>query len=558
MSDNLDTIEESAEAASPSVKKKCFWKKCSSRDGVEKPFSVGLLILFACVITIALIGYFTSKAALSVHMVETRLAEWSDIVKESAARKGYDASLTYGAVSIEGGLFSKRAVIATPKLSLSLKGKEIKYISTGKIELLPDSSAMSKIRLLMPAPIRVFSGQEVYRYEASSPVEVRVTMEGEGQAYDAAFPAKVQVFKEGSAGASDIPYATLETMQGGRVNGLVVAGAEEYSQHITLNKTSYKTADRTLTMDSFDLLAEAAKEDSAHLTNYNVQIGKLYTSGIFSVLSPLDVTIDFDRISPSVLTTAANQASNVHKEMSYYVQSLVVKSGEAVLNLSGKFDLIPDEILPLGSAEINITSANALLAQLHAKGVLDNRSEEITRSLLKKVATEWTQGEKDNLKLIVEREYGGGFFIGDTTFEELLALALKEYLLDVRPSDDKGAEDLVGTEIQAGDEAAGKGEDKHAVPVPSKEKAGVKTEVTEPKEHVQPVEQEKSSLHIDEEATAIESEPVHGESTSAMESLDSEGVQGTVDSAASTGTTPETKEESVGDSLKKIFDNAVQ
>ena len=511
-------------AAEASPKKKlcmfswlCFWRAKDS-DGAEKPFGLGLLILCACVITIALIGYFTSKAALSVQMVEGRLGEWSEMVKESAARKGYDASFTHGAISIEGGLFSKRAVIAMPKLELAAHGKLIESYATSRVELMPDNSSMAKMRVLLSAPLKVMRGNEMRRYESATPIEISVFVVGDGQGYEADFPLKLHVFDEAESAHSEIPYATLETTVGGRVSGYIGAGAEEYSQRITLKQTSYKTADRTLRVENVDVQAEAAKEDAARLTHYDVKLGKLYTSGMFSMLSPMDVALDVDRETPSTLVT---QSSATHKEVSYFVNSLAITSGSTVLNLTGKFDVMPDEILPLGSAEINVSAVGALLERMRASGVLDDRSVQITKGLLEKVATEWSHKDKDVLKLIIEREYGGGFFIGEITFEELLAMALKEYLLDSRAPVSQQENDALDADVLSnGGLDMPAVEDKNAVDVqvmdPEPEVDGGDNAITPESS------EEQGSVHVPDDAAKGDehSAPVQGEAPAAMESLE--------------------------------------
>jgi hypothetical protein len=593
MSDNQETINGSADKKSSCMSRLCFWRNCSASDGVEKPFSLGLFILLVCVVTIALIGYFTSKAALSVQMVETRLAQWADVVKESAARRGYDANLKYGAISIEGGLFSKRAVISSPSLVLESNGKAIESFATARVELVPDSSAMNKVTLLLPAPVKITRGNETARYEASAPVSFVIESQGEGQSYQAAFPEKIHVFHDDQTGANAIPYATLETQLGGKIVGFIGSGAEEYSQRIELKQTSYKTADRTLRADNVYVQAEAAKEDAAHLTHYDVKLNKVSTSGIFSVLSPMDVVMDVDRSTPAVV---AAKSSAAQKEVSYYVNSLSVTSGSTVFGLTGKFDVMPNEILPLGSAELSVSSVNGLLKRLRSANVLDARSEEITRGLLQKVAAEWTQGDKDTLKLIVEREYGGGFFIGDVTFEELFAMALKAYLLDTPEpesipldhghstldpetgldtdagqssgdavSTDKSSEKSVGTKAAHEDK---KTDATHEPVAPAAvKKSDTKTDA------VTPVKEDKHSA-ADKDAAVTPSDaqdddasvvaptgdaeqhtaPTAGESPAAMESLE-DGDADETTNAKDAKAVPAAKQEkeSVGDSLKKIF-----
>lgn len=572
MSDNQETVNGSADKKSSCMSRLCFWRNCAASDGVEKPFSLGLFILLICVVTIALIGYFTSKAALSVQMVETRLAQWADVVKESAARRGYDANLKYGAISIEGGLFSKRAVISSPSLVLESNGKIIESFATAKIELTPDTSAMNKVTLSLPTPVKVMRGSETSRYEASAPVSFVIEAQGEGQSYHAAFPEKIHVFHDEQTGANAIPYATLETQIGGKIAGFIGSGAEEYSQRIELKQTSYKTAERTLRADNVYVQAEAAKEDAAHLTHYDVKLNKVSTSGMFSVLSPMDVVMDVDRSTPAVV---AAKSSTAQKEVSYYVNALSVTSGSSVFGLTGKFDVMPNEILPLGSAELTISSVNGLLGRLRHANILDARSEDITRGLLQKVAAEWTQDEKDTLKLIVEREYGGGFFIGDVTFEELLAMALKAYLLDTPepesiPLDHQPAatgEPVPTLDDDAGQssgatatEAAPSVEDKTAPDAVAKPTADEKETVPVVAEPSSPVDAPVES-HDDTNVVAPTGEaekhsaPAEGESPAAMESL--EETESLPSAQPHTPAAPETKQEkeSVSDSLKKIFSN---
>jgi hypothetical protein len=572
MSDSQGAAEASSSKKSCAFSGLCFWRKNKQLDGAEKPFGLGLLILLLCIITIALIGYFTSKAALSVQMVESRLSEWSEIVKESAARKGYDASFSYGAISIEGGLFSKRAVIATPKLELSSHGKILESFGTAKVELMPENSAMAKMRVVLPAPVKVMQNAKTRRYESPVPLEMNVSVVGDGQGYDADFPMKLNVYEEGEAVGAEIPYATLETAAGGKISGYIGAGAEEYSQRITLRKTSYKTADRTLRVENVDVQAEAAKEDAARLTHYDIKLGKLYTSGMFSMLSPMDVALDVDRETPSTLVA---QSAGTHKEVSYFVNSLSITSGSTVLNLTGKFDVMPEEILPLGSAEINVTSVGALLERMRAAGVLDARSLQITRDLLKKVATEWSHKDKDVLKLIVEREYGGGFFIGDTTFEELLALALKAYLLDSRSGIGEAHDaDALDTDILSNgglnvDAPAASGGEKpvNASPVidaapkqvdPAEEK-GSSADTPAP---VTPdaTAEEQGGVHVPDDAAKGDdehSDPVQGESPAAMESLEegaaSDVPAATTDSPADKKEAVAPEKESVSDSIKSMI-----
>lgn len=424
----------SSPVASSWKDKLCFWRGNGKGDDSS---NVGLVVFLTAVVVIALLGYFTSRAALSVEMVNARLSAWGDVMKESAARKGYDASFTYGTVSIEGGLFSKRAVVADPKLTLSRNNKLVRSFTTSVFEIQPDTGEMEKLRLVFAAPLTMKLEDEAsQRFEAVSPIEVEVTKVPNGQAYEAFVPTQVNIFKGGD-GADSIPSMTFETKLGSKVTGFIGSDSEEYTQHITLLPSTLKMADRTMRVASLDVTAEAAKEDAARMTHYEAKIGKFETTGIFSVITPLDIVADVDRETASVL---ADDEQEHHKDNTYFFNALSMYSGTSELKLTGKFDVAKGEILPMGSAEVSLSNVGTLIGRLKAAGTLDDRSVDVSRAILKRIASEWNT-KTDTIQFSVEREYGGGFYLGDVTFEELLATALKQYLLGVTQPEVKAEDD---------------------------------------------------------------------------------------------------------------------
>ncbi len=412
--------------------KLCFWRT-SSADGDENS-NVGLVVFLAAVVVIALLGYFTSRAALSVDMVNTRLQIWGDMMKESAARKGYDANFTHGSISIEGGLFSKRAVIADPRITLSRHNKLARSFATSVVEIQPDTAEMEKLRLVFPAPLHIKGEDgEARRFEMVTPLEVEVIKTDNGQAYEGFIPTQISIFKDKDEAGDAIPYMTFETKLGSKVKGFIGVDSEEYTQQISLAESVVKTADRTTKVASLELHAEAAKEDAARMTHYELKVARLDTTGFLSVIAPLDIEADVDRETASVLSEDNNEN---HKDYSYFFNALSVHSGSSVLKLMGKFDVIKDEILPMGSAEVSLSNVGVLMGRLQSAGVLDDRSTEVTRTILKRISSEWNT-KTDTIHFSLDREYGGGFYVGDVTFEELLATALKQYLLGVTQPESK-------------------------------------------------------------------------------------------------------------------------
>lgn len=406
----------------------------------ESSSNVGLIVFLTAVVVIALLGYFTSRAALSVDMVNARLQVWADAVKESAARKGYDASFTHGAIAIEGGLFSKRAVISEPVITFSRNGQVARSFATKIVEIQPDSADMDKLRVVFSAPLTIkWDDMEARRFELATSLEVDVAKTASGQSYETFLPTQISVFKAADDGVDAIPYMTIETKLGAKLKGVVGLDNDEYSQVLSLGQTTMKTADRTTSFSAVEIKSEAAKEDAARLTHYDVTISKLQTSGVLAVFAPVDIVANVDKEMASAISEDEHDA---HRDYSYFINDLSFFSGNSTLKVEGKFDVVKDEILPMGSADVTLSQVGTLIGRLKKAGILDDRSEEVTRSIFKRIASKWNTKE-DVVQFALEREYGGGFFIGDVTFEELLATALKQYLLGVTqpeikaPSDDE-------------------------------------------------------------------------------------------------------------------------
>ena len=358
--------------------------------------------------------------------IETQLAKVAENIASQAALSGDGAKLTYGEVSVAGGIFNKKATISDLQLEYTVQlpfgNVQQTTINTPTAEVTADQIKSHAINIKFPEPFTLtregyqplsltFDGKPIYTYQfgeqleehqldlpnhvilgvgtdSNDPVEVAIS-------YASGATLERQINQSTGENKSHIQFSNVTLTSNVESNEIRVAGFEVRS-----NERSGEPGIRQF-------------KSQVDITDVEIQqLDKL--SGPYSLGA--DVSGDY-----KVTKVEEGVAGVTHVNMT--VKQFNLKAKDYDVSVVGQFSRVPEDPMLFGSGDVTIQGLDAF----RNSELIDINDDKLKDTVIGLVTGNQDVAAKE-AAFTVKREQNGTFFIGQTTFENLIGTVVTHVL----------------------------------------------------------------------------------------------------------------------------------
>lgn len=417
------------------------------------------LLVIVLISVIAGAGFFATKAGLDKALVKQAIDNIAEEMKQRAAKSGQDVSLTYKDIIIEGGFSNRHAVIQSPALIRKDADGAINAYRTAAIALYPTSADLQSFRIEADKPITLHE-QEVEDATAvltitqkSAIVATIAPKSIDGVDYQTVMVNLPEAFLiDGPADKASDAWnkITLTFAPGGFLSSEL---AKNNSDEMGLGKSSAGLKSIVITPD-------AAPKDAITINaitfDYSNALNDKKLNDI-SLIAKIDTIASNADIMPYGAVNFAMDASFLGKlpktpqafseaeqqESVFKLKSFTFSSEQAAIEANADFTAGVKDVLPVGTANVTVKSLDYIVSELKLKQLLDPLSENLLQALVQQISGKPLAETKD-LSIDIKRVRDGAFFIGKSTFEDIVAkifeISLKSNSKAVAPNNKPVAE----------------------------------------------------------------------------------------------------------------------
>ncbi len=418
-----------------------------------------ILPIAAGVVALAVAGFLASRAGLDKALVKQQVDDFIARLHEQGAQQGRDITLTYADLEVAGGLTNKHVVMKAPVLTVKplasqaavpaadKKATDALRITTPQVAIYPDAVDLSALTVKAADAIN-FAGEEapeksLLKVTPSAPIAVSVANIKKGDVpyseISASLPPKLEMvyLRETQAEGKEeetptlVPvYETLSvTMDAG---GSTKTSLAEDGSGLGTAATSYrnivftpeKAPDQALTIAEISgNWSNSLNEKKLNVITAALKFGPVTSANADAPYQPVALELDasFEGAMPKTPESIANTQSQ-DSVMTLKTFSLTTK--DASLKASANFTANTADVLPVGTANITLTNAPYVLAELKKHELLSPANEQLVTLVLERV-TGTPVAQLTDVVIPIERARAGAFKVGNSTFEELFALLLQ-------------------------------------------------------------------------------------------------------------------------------------
>jgi len=420
----------------------------AKKSSISK-FIIPVVVIIAGV---AALGYFASKAGLDRAIVQQEVDAWIERSKAHAAKEGYNLAITYESVAIKGGLTDGHALISNIKV-ISAPNKDGVNVdensvtfTTAEVKLEPKSANLRDVAVILPTPVHVFEGLNAHESASlmsDAPLEFDVEqIEKKEEVYNRIsheLPSKITLrflVGQDAVGEEDMAqeltprYDTIEvSMESGK--GHVTThhqrpevGNSDIEIH-NLKVVPIGHEEGTVTVDNFSSKwSNELNDKNLNVIDADIKLDNLRADERLMPYSPINAAFSahFEGAMPS---TPEEFAKIQSQQTSFKLNELSFSTKDASINATADFVANQNDILPVGMANISITNVQAWRDALKKNDAITTADEEIINTLFIRILGITLPSAKD-VTLDIQRAREGSFQIGLITFEELLAILLRQ------------------------------------------------------------------------------------------------------------------------------------
>ena len=417
------------------------------------------LPIAAVIIAIAVIGFIASRAGLDKALVKQQLDAFIVDLKERGRAQGRDLDFTYVDLEVVGSFASKHVVIMKPQLIVKPLNRPVPkpgetspidalVVTTPSIEIYPESADLSSMKIQLPEPLN-FAGEDkpeksLLKITSNVPPVIIVSEKKEGEVvynevtYQAPPQTELVYLREEQAKGEEEKTPTLVPVY--ETLNLAVAQGSGLSSSVAADNSGLGNA--KIFFRDLVLTPKAAPQGALKVAEITGEWGNNLNEKKLNVvhaqLKAGPVTSD-DKTAPylpvelnaevtyegAMPKTPEAIASIQAPESSIVLKNFSLTSKEASLKAVADFKANASDMLPVGTANITLTNVAYVMGELRKYGLLTQQNEPLINAVLAQVTGTPVDQLKD-VVIPVERARGGAFKIGQTTFEELFAVFLKQ------------------------------------------------------------------------------------------------------------------------------------
>lgn len=416
-----------------------------------------ILPIAAGVVVLAIAGFLASRAGLDKALVKQRVDDFASRLHEQGAAHGRDVTLSYGDLAVAGGVFDKYVIIKDPVLTVKPLGAqpdvnaggktvatEALRITTPEVEIYPSPSSLT-VKLAKPLNFanETTPDKSLLKVTMAQPLQVAITKHSEGGVdyTDTALSMPSQMdmvyLRETQAEGKEEETPTLvpvyETMKltmapGGSTKASLSGDGSGLGKvaldYHTIVITPEKAPEQALTIAEITGgWSNLLNEKNLNLVNATLKFGPVTSASADAPYQPVELNLDasFEGALPKTPEAIAN--SNAQDSV-MMLKTFSLTTKDASLKATANFTAKATDALPVGTANIALTNAPYVRAQLKAFGLLNDDSEKMVGAVLEHITGQPLEQLKD-VEIPIERVRDGAFKIGKTTFEDIFAVLLQ-------------------------------------------------------------------------------------------------------------------------------------
>lgn len=397
---------------------------------------------------VAALGYFASKAGLDKALVKREVDAWIERSKQHAAAEGYELSITYSDVSIEGGLTDGHArisdmTIITVPTAEGKAGENSVTLTTAEVNLEPRSANLRNVDVVLPKPVRLFEGtnaHETIALSANEPLTFEVKqIDRRGKAYNRiahSFPDVVELRllagKDAAGKEEETPdltprYDVLNIVLDGE--GQVTTSNERSDigdselnlRNIVVTPVGHEEG--TVKVAGFrSVWSNELNENNLNVINAELALEDVTANPEFLPYAPINANLKlhFEGAMPS---TPEEFASIRTQQTAFKLSEFSFFTKDAGISATADMVASSEDILPVGMANLSLTNVQEWRKILKETNALNDKDEQVINTLFIRIAGETLPAAKD-VSIDIQRAREGSFQIGHITFEELLAILM--------------------------------------------------------------------------------------------------------------------------------------
>ena len=404
-----------------------FGKKEVQQENSD-PSSLAPWIIAAVLIAIAVVGFLTSRTAVSIPQVKNGLQKMVSEVDDYLEH--YEISLEYKDITLSGGFFNRMVHLHEPVLTLSSAGSDGQQqhwvLSSDKLGLAPENSALTQFVTHVEKPFTLKDAVGSYRVIPKDNIEISVAYVDNAKRreliYSGEFDKDLHMIVE-AFDAEDKPAWSFSRKMGvgSSIHGVLDMMAGTFlRKEVNLNAV-LEYEDIRLNVANAEAVYEQAVDEGNRLIHYVVTVKDAVMEGKYSALGAISGTVEIEQ---KKVPDGATQY--------YTIPELMVEGDDFAIDATGDIEAPSGQSLPYGQASMVLSNAAGMLQRLQDAGVIDEQIRKILSYALNKTSSKTEIA--DRVTLEIERKQGGAFLIGNTTFEELAIAVVGEMLGKTQPA----------------------------------------------------------------------------------------------------------------------------
>jgi|CXWL01.1.fsa_nt_gi hypothetical protein len=436
----------------------CSDKKCS-------PISIFFFVMAVAVILLIWLG---AGSLMGKSEVENGLKQISAQLADVGDKHGKNVKLSYGDISIEGWGSGKKAVVHNVSVDMSDKvAGDISKVSASVDDIVVSSDPVNLHKLLVQIskPITLSQNSQVIKsFSFSEPLKYYYLQIKDGNAqsfqHEVVFPQQISVSgrdAKDAAVAGEVKIDDEEISVSFAENPFlkVIDTPEQKTNSFSYGISGLRIFQKDQNIITIGELKSSLDEELGDVEGRIVGKYILSASDIafysgenstkpYSVSVNTDITSDAiegdKKVAPQIdsgsVDVSVNQPAKVEelgssRNREVVINNVILSNPDFKMQATGKFSNIKGD--PLPSGEINVDIDN--LAQFLDSEIVAMQNRKMVETALEKMLGEPLSG-KEQVSILLKRDKGGVFYVGQTTFEGLVASVLSGSIIPSMPSGD--------------------------------------------------------------------------------------------------------------------------
>ena len=427
-----------------------------------------IVIMAVAIAVLAVVALILSRAGFDKTLVKQKIDAYIALVHERGLARGRDITITYSDIALEGNFTSRHAVIQNVVLNVKpskpepLKpGQPAKQdaltVTTPEVVIVPTSMDLSSFRLSLPQPVNFAATdapeKSLLKIASNVPFDVAVATTNKNR-------VPYVVIDHTAPGSLDFTYLREQQVQGKEeatpsvvpvYDTLHVAITPGSTIHLDMATDGSNLGTALIDIKQITMAPQSAPEAVMTIAAINAKwsdvvdakqqntitaaanLGPLTGPADLMPNAPFQFVMDGSySAAPKVTATATASATvgttpDVQPQSTIAIRKFALTTRDASVNAVGDFTSTVGDVLPVGKLSLNIVNVPFIRTQLQNNGAITADNAEWVNGVVQQITGTPFDQLKD-VTIPIERVRNGAFKIGNSTFEELIAVVLKKIM----------------------------------------------------------------------------------------------------------------------------------